>query len=142
MMYATVADMVARFGPDEIIRLSTPSGQDLVGVQSAPVLTALEEASSQIDSYLRRRYAVPLDVVPAEILRATCHLARYDLQMGEQKEPSEQARLARKEAIEWLTKITEGKVVLDLQQVPAGDESFSQAQARDEVFSSGGGGWP
>jgi phage gp36-like protein len=141
-MYATVADMVARFGSDEMIRLSTPSGQDLVAVQSAPVLTALEEASSQIDSYLRRRYAVPLDIVPAEILRATCFLARYDLSMGEQKEPSEQMRLARKEIIEWLVKITEGKVVLDLQQVPAGDESFSMAQGRDPVFQSGGGAWP
>lgn len=141
-MYASVADMVARFGSDEMTRLTTPSGHVLAAVQPTPVLTALEEASDLIDGYLRRRYAVPLDIVPAAILRATCFLARFDLSMGEQKEPSEQTRLARKEAVEWLERIAKGEVVLDLQMVPGGDESHAMVQGRDPVFLSDGGGWP
>jgi phage gp36-like protein len=91
-----------------------------------------------IDTYLRKRYQVPLAVAPAEISRAACMLARYDLSHGENKEPSEQTRLARKEVIDWLGQITRGEVLLDLAEVEPGDDSYAQMQDRPQMF----GGWP
>ena len=142
MAYATVDDMVLRFGRDELTRLTTPAGQDLVDVVPAPALSALEDVSGQIDTYLRKRYAVPLDIVPSEIQRAACHLARFELSLGEQREASDQVRQMRKETLDWLVKIAEGKVVLDLQVAAPGDESHAMMQSRDSIFPSGGGAWP
>ena len=139
MAYASVDDMVLRFGRDELIRLTTPAGDDLVDVVAAPALAALEDVSGEIDTYLRKRYRVPLDIVPAEIQRAACHMARFELSLGEQREASDQVRQMRKETLEWLAKISQGAVVLDLQQIAPGDESYAMAQTREPGFTSGCG---
>ena len=59
MAYADIPDMIERFGEVEMIRLTTPADQDMDTVQPATVLRALEESSSIIDGYLRRRYTPP-----------------------------------------------------------------------------------
>ena len=139
MAYATVSDMVSRFGEVELIRLTTPEGQDATAIDVVAVDRALTEASATIDTYLRQRYQVPMDLAPPEIARATCMLARYDLSLGENREPSEQTRLARKEAIDWLTLIAGGKVLLDLAEIAAGDNSYAQMSDRPAAFGST---WP
>ncbi len=92
MAYATIADMIDRFGESEMIRLSTPDGADLVAVVPDPIDRALDEASALIDTYLRRRYRMPLTVAPPEVRRACCILARYDLSTGGQRNPSDQVQ--------------------------------------------------
>jgi phage gp36-like protein len=134
MAYATVADMIERFGQVELIRLTTPADQDMDTVQAEPVERALEDASAVIDGYLRRRYQVPLDLVPAEIRRAACHLARYDLSMGDNREPPEQTVTARKDTVAWLKQVSDGTVLLPLAEVAPGDQSFAQVQTRRAVF--------
>lgn len=145
MAYATVQDLVDAFGADELARASTPDGADLAGVQPERPTLKLEEASALMDSYLRRRYAVPLPASPA--LRACCcALARYALGFGSNTVPTEQARLARKEAIKWLEDIAAGDVTLD----GAGTEGSASAapiararvQDRPASIQSGGPlGW-
>jgi phage gp36-like protein len=129
MAYATSDDMVARFGTTEMIRLSTPFGQDMVAVVEDPIDTALDDASSVIDSYLRRRYAVPLVAAPPEIRRACQLLARYDLYQGEQKSPTEQVTRDRDETLVWLRAVSRGEVVLDLREMLSADESTAMTSA-------------
>ncbi len=140
MAYATVEEMIGRFGEAEMMRLTTPANADLVAVQSAPAKVALEDASAVIDTFLRKRYRAPLDVAPKEIKRACCILARYDLATGEQKQPSETMVAERKETLAWLKQIASGDVVLDLEEVTTGEESFSAMQTRDPVFGRQGCG--
>jgi phage gp36-like protein len=146
MAYATVAEMIAKFGEAEMIRMSTPSGVDMVAVVNAPVETALQECSDLIDGYLRKRYSVPLAVAPTEIRRACCLLARYDLSIGEQKQASEAAIKDRDDTVAWLKQIALGQVLLDLQEVNTGDDSFATMQERRAVYGDDhggcGGGWP
>jgi phage gp36-like protein len=132
--YASVQDMITRFGETEMIRLTTPSGQSMDVVVTEKADAALADASAQIDTYLRKRYEVPLDIVPAEIVRACCILARHDLYLGEDKQPSDQVKLTRDEVVRWLGEISLGKVLLDLTEVAAGDNSYAQAQTRRQVF--------
>ena len=113
MAYGTVDDMVQAFGEAELIRLSTPDDAPLTSINSARVQIALTNASDLIDSHLRRRYACPLATTPPAINRACLVLARYDLSFGGSIEPSEQARLARKETVEWLGRINTGSVTLE-----------------------------
>jgi phage gp36-like protein len=133
MAYATVSDMVSRFGEAEMIRLTTPEGQDAIAIDTVAVTRALTEASMLVDSYARKRYLVPMTIVPPEIARATCMLARYDLSLGENREPSEQTRLARKEVLDWLRDVSTGAVLLDLAEVPAGDDSYAEMQDRSTL---------
>jgi phage gp36-like protein len=136
MAYAGVQDMIDRFGQVEMIRLTTPADQDMDTVQTDPVERALEDASALIDGYLRRRYQVPLDLVPAEIRRAACMLARFDLATGDNREASERAAQDRKDTVSWLTQISKGEVLLSLAEVAVGDQSFAQVQTRGAVFGA------
>lgn len=112
MSYAGVAEMVARFGETEILRLSVPEDRTAETIDATKVEVALADASATIDGYLRGRYAVPIVDVPNDVVRAACVLARYDLAKGERTEPTEQMRLDRKEAITWLEGIAKGTIRL------------------------------
>lgn len=55
MAYATVQDMIGRFGETEMLRLSSVDGVLPETVQAAPVEQAIADADGIIDSYLRKR---------------------------------------------------------------------------------------
>lgn len=135
MAYASIADMVLRFGEAEMIRATTPDGAEAVAIVEAPANKALEDASALIDTYLRKRYRVPLDLPTSEINRACCMLARYDLSLGGERSPSEQTLKTRDDVVSWLNRIARGEVLLDLAEVAPGDESFATMQSRRDVFS-------
>ncbi|KAA6404506.1 phage protein Gp36 family protein [Candidatus Tokpelaia sp.] len=61
-MYGNTAAMIARFGDTEIIRLSQIEDRETEEVNSARVEFALNDASAMIDSYLRGRYLVPVQL--------------------------------------------------------------------------------
>ena len=137
-MYSSVADMTARFGVVEMIRLTTPSGTPLLGAPDPVMITrALTEASAIVDSYLRRRYETPVTAVVPEITRAAAILARYDLMFGDERQPSEQATASRNEVIRWLESIRDGKTLLDLVAVPSSEESQAIVSTREPAFHSG-----
>ncbi|MCY1668325.1 gp436 family protein [Rhizobium sp. SL86] len=120
-MYATVTDMIARFGETHMIRLSQPEDRTAETVDAVKIETALSDASSVIDGYIRGRYLVPIAAPPAEIVRASCVLARYELAQGEHMEPSEEMGKARKETITWLENIAKELINLDVPvALPAG----------------------
>lgn len=131
MPYATLPDMNEAFGEAEMIRLSAAPG-DLDGpVDEAKVDRAIVDATDLIDSYLRRRYAVPLAApVPPAIRRACGVLARFDLAHGDQREPTEQMRLARKDTIDWLKGLADGSAELP-GAVPLGGTSGAGARVSD-----------
>lgn len=113
MPYATTQDLVDAYGEAEMVRLTTEAGTDLGAVVAARAEAKLAEVSGLMDSYLRKQ--VPVPVVPGTpVLRSCClALARYALMFTGGVEPTEQARLARKEWIEWLQRVADGSIVLD-----------------------------
>jgi phage gp36-like protein len=129
MAYAAVQDLIDRYGEAELIRLTTPEGQDMGGVDRARVNAALADASALIDSYVRRRYATPVVPTPPELLRACCIMARFELAHGDAREPSAQMKEARKDVLDWLGKLRDGVVFLDT-ATPVSPESQAQMQAR------------
>ena len=112
-MYASVANMIERFGELEMIRLSMPDDRTAETVNGAKIEVALADGGALIDDYLRKRYRVPVASPPASLTRANCILARYDLAQGERTNPSEEMRLARKEVIRWLEDLAKGEVEID-----------------------------
>jgi phage gp36-like protein len=138
MPYATLTDLTEAFGESEAIRLTAPEGELDGPVVEAKVTRALTDASDLIDSYLGRRYAVPLTapIAPA-ITRACLVLGRFDLAHGDQREPTEQMRLARKETIAWLERLATGEAVLPGNPPLAGASGAgARVSDRDRAFST------
>jgi phage gp36-like protein len=77
MTYATQAQMVTRFGEQELLQLTDLSNLGQIDV--AVVSVALTDADAEINSYLAGRYNLPLTQVSAELVRLACDIARYRL---------------------------------------------------------------
>jgi len=131
-MYATPQDMIDRFGIPEMLRLSRPEERDAEEVDEAVINNALEDAVATIDGYLRGRYQLPIQTPPKDLIRATCHLARYDLADTGRSEPSDHMVTARKEIMAWLSKLSKDEVRID---APAAGSTNSQVKTGGAKFS-------
>ena len=136
MAYATAADMVARFGSAELIRMTTPEGAAMEAIDADAVARALDEATDKIDSYLRTRYAVPLASVPAAIAGCCMRMARFDLARGPNREPTEQMRRDNDADVKWLENIAKGMVTLDGLVAASPDQSGARLRDRDSQFNA------
>lgn len=135
MAYATVSDMVARWGRDEMIRLSASDEALTEEPVAAAIELALTDATGLINSYLRRRYTVPLSPVPQEVLRACCILARCDLAQGGGKTPSEEMRKQCEGTLRWLRELADGTGGLDVAVADTG--SGARVQDRPPLYRRG-----
>ncbi|NLE60002.1 MAG: DUF1320 domain-containing protein [Planctomycetes bacterium] len=114
MSYATNADIEERLGTATYIELTddTGSGQ----ADEDKVTEARLAAEAEIDSYLGRRFAVPIDAsgqpgLAAMLKRLTLDLAEHRLRM--RRPPvTEDARLQCDAALLWLGRAAKGEVVL------------------------------
>lgn len=133
MPYATAQDMIGRFGETEMLRLSSVDGVLPETVNLVPVAQAIADADAIIDSFLRKRHAVPLSSVPQVITRAACVLARYELSLGGDREPATQVKEDRKETMAWLGKLADGTVTLE-GTTPIVASSAAMTQDRERMF--------
>lgn len=92
MVYATPADMVARYGLAELVQLTDTANIPPSEVDEARVEVKLDDASVFIDGYVGQVYRLPLAgcakpdglggverVAPPVLVRLACDLARYYL---------------------------------------------------------------
>ena len=113
MAYAAITDLIARYGQAELLRLTTDEGQDIGSIDAVKANAAIADASAEIDSYLRRRYATPVSPATPELLRACCALARFELAHGAGREPTTQMQRQRDSIVKWLERVRDGEVFLD-----------------------------
>jgi len=107
MPYATLQDLETRYGADEINQLTD---RDNDGNNDPDVVdSALNSASSEMDSYLGVRYSTPIATVSDNLNRVCCDIARFLLHDDAATDEVE-ARYNR--AIKWLQAIASGKAVL------------------------------
>lgn len=120
MSYATVEDLTALYGAREVALLS--SHGDSEHVDAAALQRAIAYASSEVDSYLAGRYAVPLaDPVPHVVMMAVGDIVRYRLTGGDLTEVD--PILARyKSTVSWLRDVAAGVVCLPCAGVAPGTE--------------------
>ncbi|WP_300335636.1 DUF1320 domain-containing protein [Accumulibacter sp.] len=111
-MYLTPADLVARFGAEELAQVAdratpravTPAllelaiaGDPLTGWAASEVAAvtaalalmsgAIDDAQSAVDAYLSGRYSTPLGTVPPVLKRLTADVARYYLHGDRASDP-------------------------------------------------------
>lgn len=107
MNYATVDDLIERFGEDELLGVAHSETHDTL--DETRVETALSDASRHIDSYLRLRRSVPVDPVPGVLVGACADIARFRLH--DDHAPDEVSD-RYKATIQWLKDIAAGKASL------------------------------
>ena len=124
MQYATVQDLIDRFGEPEMIQLTDP---EIQSVQAAKVQCAIDDAQALADAYVGKAYRLPLTgctkpapvpgdlaavqtVAPPQLTRIACDVARYYLY--DALAPEHEVYLRFKAAERELTAIAEGKAVL------------------------------
>lgn len=114
-MYATKADMIQRFGEPELLNL-TDAGRTGI-IDDAILDMSLNDATSEIDSYL----AVVLTTTPtsgfAVLIGVCCDIARYRLYAGIGGE-TEQVKERYDAAIRWLRDVSTGKARIGISTEP------------------------
>lgn len=132
MSYATLVDMVARFGEAELLDLSDRdnSGQ----LNEAAIIQALADASAVMDGYIAGRYALPLQRVPAALVPLCCDMARY--QLYDDRAPEALAK-RNDAALSFLKAVGKGELSLGLDSsgAPAPTNNVATLSSDGHVFS-------
>lgn len=129
--YASATEMRARYPERDLAQATDPAGKVVDDVRLTEVL---EDASAEVDSYLRGRYSLPLASPPAELTGPTCAIAMYRLVPNRRAEDVEEIRNRYKDAVAFLSRVAEGKVVLDTNG--AADGTGALGHGRTTVLSS------
>lgn len=109
MGYCVVQDMTDRYGQAEMAAITDRTAG--VTLDTAVAQRAVDDATSEMDSYLASRYRLPLAVVPA-VLKVVCaDLARYLLYKDR---PTDEVRQRAEDARAWLKDLAKGYASLDL----------------------------
>lgn len=131
MPYASQADLVDRFGAEEIAQRSDRINGAVI--DAAVVARALGDADAEIDAYLAARYQLPLASTPPVLVRMACDIALYRLC----DVPPEEARKRYEDAVRDLKRAADGVLVIDgataLGKSPSG--VGVAARAPDRVFT-------
>ncbi|PIW30410.1 MAG: DUF1320 domain-containing protein [Rhodospirillales bacterium CG15_BIG_FIL_POST_REV_8_21_14_020_66_15] len=130
--YCTQADLDARFGADEILQLTD---RDADGVADTGVLdVAIADAGTTIDTYIAKRYDLPLAEIPAALVKVACDMVRYALH---KEDPPDRVAASQKDAMTFLRDVAAGRAVLDVAGTePVGAVDDVIVEGPDRVFSS------
>ena len=114
MGYITNSDIEERLGTAAYVQLADDDGNGVADV--GVVDEARLGAEGEVNSYLGRRYSVPVSLTThpdlADVLASfTLDLAEYRLRLRRPPVPDD-ARRRRDQAIEWLTRVAEGRIEL------------------------------
>lgn len=115
-MYATLQDMLDRFGADEVTVLTDRATPATGEVDEAVLDRALRTAAAEIDAALAARYRTPVEPpVPALLTDIACDLARFALYTTHVTDAvAERAKAARAQ----LRMLSDGRMLLPLPAAP------------------------
>ncbi len=133
MTYCTQADMVTRFGEEELAQLTDHNWED-GRIDDTVVARAIADAAGEIDARLAKRYPLPLASVPAFLTRAACDIARYYLY---QDRVTEIVQERYRNAIKLLDGIAAGQTALGLESTQAPQDGPAEITSRDRLFDRG-----
>jgi phage gp36-like protein len=132
-VYATVEDMVERFGESELIQLSDRL-EPYARVVVRPVVdAALADASAEIEGYVQSRYPLPLSSTPRVLTRICCDLARKHLHRDR---PTDAVAKDAESARQQLRAIARGELALEGTAGAPAPAADVRRSGPDRVFSS------
>ncbi|NBB17549.1 DUF1320 domain-containing protein [Caulobacter sp. SLTY] len=134
MAYATLADLIAAFGEQDIVQLTDRADPPARLVDPAIAAEALGYADNLIDGYIGARYALPLAVAQPMLKGVAQDLAWCRLQLV----LTEDAKRRQDAALATLKAIQEGKITLPGEAgaaQPAGAPATILTKSQTRIFS-------
>jgi len=122
--YCTPQNLIDRVGEAEVAQLA-PLSPGMI--DTAKVQRACDDAGDLVDGYLRKRHTLPLTAVPSILTKFSVAIARYELHLGGDRQPTDQVRRDRDDALAWLKDVANGKA--DLPPDALGAEPAEDATA-------------
>ena len=111
-MYSTSDDIIKRLSQKELALLSSDSGET---VDIDVVNTAITDADSVIDSYLKKAYSLPLNTVPNIIKKLSTELTIIFLN-DKNTQNDEAIEVRRKNVYNLLEKIANKQIILGINE--------------------------
>lgn len=132
-VYATIEDLVQRFGETQLIQLTDRSTPPADAIGTAVAQQALDDAANLIDGYVAAKYALPLATVPPLLNQLACDLARFNLYTDQ---APDQVATRNTAAIATLRRISEGAVKIDAAGVePESRSDMVETAGPERTFS-------
>lgn len=132
MAYATLQDLIERFGEAEIVGLADRDGDGTPDAEAIDAAAA--DVDAEIDAHLAGRYPLPLSTVPLILRQLAATLMRERLYhaAGARLDDDSPARVEAKSARGLLKELAAGRAHLPLQthKPGAGDVQMESAPTR------------
>jgi phage gp36-like protein len=109
--YATTQEFIQAFGEQEAIQLSNLDDPMGDVVDALHIDQALQDASEEVNSYVRSRYQTPIIDPPRALKRWVLDIARYLLH---RYAPTDTVKKNYEDALRFLREVRDGKKAIDL----------------------------
>jgi phage gp36-like protein len=110
MSYATQADLVSRFGEDELKQLTDRASPRTGQIDADVVAEAISDAEATINGYICSKVATPVPApLPPALVRHTCAIARYLIWKDR---ATDKVRKDYEDAIAWCRDVQAGRIAL------------------------------
>ena len=113
MSYCTQQDLVDRFGTAKLVQLTDKTNKPATTINTTTVERAIEDATSLINSYLGKRYQLPLTIDPPDVLVAYAIQIAWFLLHGEAAGKDSPVRMAYGDAMIWLNRVAAGAAIIE-----------------------------
>ena len=113
-MYGTAVLFAEAFGMPETVMLTNLDTPMATVLNPVPLDRALVDSAALIDSYIGRRYPLPLPAVPQILVPYALDIARYRLDRIRNRED---VRARYEDAIKWLEGVRDGKNTLGVDTI-------------------------
>ena len=113
MTYCNQQDLVDRYGETKLVQLTDKTNRPQTTIDATVVARAVTDASSLINSFLGKRYQLPLTVdAPDVLVTYACQIAWFLLH-GESAGKDHPVRMAYDDAKRWLERVANGLVIIE-----------------------------
>lgn len=113
MTYCTQQDLVDRYGQTKLVQLTDKTNRPQTMIDTTVVDRAITDASSLINSFLGKKYQLPLTVAAPDVLVTyACQIAWFLLH-GDAAGKDHPARMAHDDAKRWLERVANGLVIIE-----------------------------
>ncbi|HEV7345776.1 MAG TPA: DUF1320 domain-containing protein [Devosia sp.] len=113
MTYCTQQDLVDRFGATKLVQLTDRVNKPATTINEVTVTERIADAVSLINSYLAKKYQLPLTVDLPPVLKTYAIDIAWFLLHGDAAGKDHPARMAFNDAKAWLKSVSQGEVVIE-----------------------------
>ena len=133
MAYAIQQDIIDRYGDNALYVVADRDGDD--AIDDAVVNGALADASDEINTYVGKKYTLPLTPVPPLLVRLCVDIALYRL--SPDAAYTEEKRQRYEDAVGILKSLAKGEISLGIEQSADSRVGNVELISSDRQFSRG-----